>query len=433
MNGRVSSDSIASSTLMSPPSTAATALAIGMSTCFARASSTSTGAVSMPSASLLFRTSSGARPWPSAMPTEKLRDCSARTGEDEIAQAGEAGQRFRRARHRPCRSGTIRRNPRVISAAAALAPSLRPVDDAGGDRQHVLGRAADLDAAHVGRMIGPERRRAERARKLGRAASRRAAQASRRSAARAPRRWQSSGRRGSAGARARRALGDHFGHEFMRCRARCPWRRRRPACRAASTGSIARATVRKICAGTTISTASPRAAQAMSSVTSTLSSSATPGSRGFVRVLAERGGGLRIARPQRHAAPGARDDIGERGSPGAGSEHDDAVECHLLRSPSLQRYERARYANCGRMPMTSSSGQRARGAARRGRSMKPCASRSAPGPGDHRAVVGAQRRRRHDQDGFLPRTRSDAAPCGSSDWRRPRRRRPARSARRSAH
>ena len=41
-------------------------------------------------------------------------------------------------------------------------------NDAGGDRQHVLGGAADLDAAHVGRMIGPEGRRADRLRQRGR-------------------------------------------------------------------------------------------------------------------------------------------------------------------------------------------------------------------------------------------------------------------------
>ena len=54
------------------------------------------------------------------------------------------------------------------------------------------------------------------------------------------------------------------------------------------------------------------------------------------------------------------------------------------------------------------------------------------GPGDHRAVVGAERRRRRDQHGAGFEARRAAAPCGSPGWRRRRRRRPARSARRSA-
>ena len=54
------------------------------------------------------------------------------------------------------------------------------------------------------------------------------------------------------------------------------------------------------------------------------------------------------------------------------------------------------------------------------------------GPGDHRAVVGAERRRRRHQHGAGLEARRGAAPCGSPGWRRRRRPRPARSARRSA-
>ena len=49
-----------------------------------------------------------------------------------------------------------------MSAASDAGAKAAPGDDAGGDGQHVLGGAADLDAAHVGGMIRPEHRRADR-------------------------------------------------------------------------------------------------------------------------------------------------------------------------------------------------------------------------------------------------------------------------------
>ena len=123
-----------------------------------RAISASAAAVNAPSASL-----------PSARAAFAERDAERevarlrrRAGEDQVAEARKAGQRLAaRAEARPKRASSAK--PRVTSAAVALAPSLRPCDDAGRDREHVLCRAADLDAAHVGCVIGPERLRAERA------------------------------------------------------------------------------------------------------------------------------------------------------------------------------------------------------------------------------------------------------------------------------
>ena len=57
----------------------------------------------------------------------------------------------------------ISARPRVISAARALSPKPRPSEMPGGDRDHVLGGAAQLHAAHVGRGVDAEARRRERA------------------------------------------------------------------------------------------------------------------------------------------------------------------------------------------------------------------------------------------------------------------------------
>ena len=52
----------------------------------------------------------------------------------------------------------ISAKPRAISAARALWPSLRPIDDAAGDGEHVLHRAADFRADEIVGEIGPEGR-----------------------------------------------------------------------------------------------------------------------------------------------------------------------------------------------------------------------------------------------------------------------------------
>ena len=88
-------------------------------------------------------------------------------------------------------------------------------------------------------------------------------------------------RRDRMGAR----FGDHLGHEFVACRARCPWRRRSPALPSRGAAPARLTASRKFCAGVAIRMMSARAASAMSLVTSTLASSAD--ARQF-RILARR-------------------------------------------------------------------------------------------------------------------------------------------------
>ncbi len=146
-SGRVSSDSIAASTLILPSSSAATAAEIGMSTERSRAMSSSTGAVKTPSAR---------PPWIStgllaAAETDAEREIArlrARAGEQEIAEAGQARHGFRLGAISLAEADQLGKaacGERRERAGAEAAPG----DDAGGDGQHVLGGAADLDAAHV--------------------------------------------------------------------------------------------------------------------------------------------------------------------------------------------------------------------------------------------------------------------------------------------
>src|SRR5216684_541408 len=124
-NGRVSSDSIAASMSSRPSSTAATAAATGMSIPRAFAISLSTEAVKIPSTSLPRCASSSERPSPSAIPSEKFRDCRLEQvrirsprPERPVRVSGLAPKAL------PKRTSSAK--PRVVRAAAALAPSRRP-------------------------------------------------------------------------------------------------------------------------------------------------------------------------------------------------------------------------------------------------------------------------------------------------------------------
>src|SRR5579862_2904418 len=126
LSGRVNRFSIASSTLMRPSRMAATAVAIGMSTAFWSAISTSAAAVNWPSASMPALACAGLAPSPSAMPSEKLRDC--RLAQDRMRSP----RPERPVKDSGCAPNALpNRNssakPRVVSAAAALAPRPRPV------------------------------------------------------------------------------------------------------------------------------------------------------------------------------------------------------------------------------------------------------------------------------------------------------------------
>ncbi len=81
-------------------------------------------------------------------------------GQHEIAEPAEAGQRVGTAAHR-------RGQPRDLDEAAGderghrVVPEAEALDDARGDRDDVLERAANLDAGDVVRRVQPQRRSAE--------------------------------------------------------------------------------------------------------------------------------------------------------------------------------------------------------------------------------------------------------------------------------
>ena len=108
----------------------------------------------------------------------RTRSCAtagwSRSGSDRPGPDRPISVSVRAPSARPKRTSSAK--PRVVSAADGAGAEPAAGDDAGRDGEHVLGRAADLDAAHVGRMIGPEGARAERLRqRRARALSSRAA------------------------------------------------------------------------------------------------------------------------------------------------------------------------------------------------------------------------------------------------------------------
>ena len=88
-----------------------------------------------------------------------------------------------------------------------------------------------------------------------------------------------------------------------------------------------------------------------------------------------------LARPEQDLLAAGRRDLGERGAPGAGADDSDP---HAF-TPAPRAFS-----------ASGSSGQRARAGAS-SPSISPASKRSAPGPGDHRRIVGAQPQRRRDE------------------------------------
>ena len=97
-------------------------------------------------------------PCPAPAPSERLRDKRAVAGQHQIAEPAQARQRLELRAHRlaePRHLGEAARDQRggrVVAEAAAL-------DDAGGDGEHVLHRAAQRHAQHVVRSSTAGRRR----------------------------------------------------------------------------------------------------------------------------------------------------------------------------------------------------------------------------------------------------------------------------------
>ena len=168
-----------------------------------RAISTSTGAVKAPSASLPCAARVRLLAFAERDAEGEIARLRARAGQNQIAEAGETrhGLGLRaEALAEAEQLGEAARGQRRRGARAEPAAG----HDAGRDRQHVLGGAADLDAAHVGRMIGTEASPSRSRAPAPRRACSSAPPASPRSAGRAPRRRRSSGPTGSPAPRSAR-------------------------------------------------------------------------------------------------------------------------------------------------------------------------------------------------------------------------------------
>ena len=125
---------------------AATAFDTGISTFCEAASSTSTGAVNSPSASL---SRAACSPRPSAIAEREIARLRAGAGQDQVAQARKSRQGFAAraaGAAEPQQFGEAARGQGRLRRGAQFAAD----HDAGGDRQHVFGGAADLDAANIG-------------------------------------------------------------------------------------------------------------------------------------------------------------------------------------------------------------------------------------------------------------------------------------------
>ena len=154
---------MASSTPVSPARIAATASLIGVSTPSRRASWRTAGAEATPSATESLPASAcvQALAAPQRQADAHVARLRAGAGEHQVAEAAEAGDRLGLAAQRhgqPGQLGEAARHQRGVGAAAEAAA----LDDAAGDRQHVLDRPAGFRADHVAADVGAEGRRGER-------------------------------------------------------------------------------------------------------------------------------------------------------------------------------------------------------------------------------------------------------------------------------
>jgi hypothetical protein len=132
---------------------------------------TRAGAVKAPSASLPPMASASGRPAPDARPRAKLRDC----GDDAVSTRSPKPDRpisvSGRAPNPLAKSAQFGKAARDDRGARALAEPGAD-DDAGGNRQHVLGRPADLDAGHIIGVVDAQTRTGDQPRPRCRARSR---------------------------------------------------------------------------------------------------------------------------------------------------------------------------------------------------------------------------------------------------------------------
>ena len=304
------------------------------------------------------------------LPSEKLRELvdeqvSTRSPRPDrpasVSRRAPAGQA--EARHFG-KAARDQRGARILAEPRAL-------DDAAGDREHVLDRAADLRADDVVETIGPE----SRAGRSGREAPRRAPASSharvtavgRPAATSCAKVGPDSTAIGASGC-ASRATSDIS----RRVPASIPFAQRTSACR--PTGAVA-STARMCCAGVTTSNASQPPRSARSPVARIAGRSGRPAGRRCSRgraLIASTTSGSR-AQSSTSRPPRARD-LRQRRAPGAAADDADRSCLHPRAAHLLG---------------AGSSGQRARAGASSG-SVSPAAETLGAGPGDHRGIVGAE-------------------------------------------
>ena len=375
-SGRASRCSMAFSTEIAPPASRATIEASGRSSPCASAIRASASAVAAPSTVTV---ASKASPAPSARPKRKFRDCVRGAGQHQIAQTREARQRLapRAQMHgQPRHLGKAARHHRGPGAVAQTRADRRPRRN----RHDVLQRPAQLGPDDIRRPVKPQHRCGQRLLQRRPGIGIVAGQRQRRR--QTPR--DVGGKRGS---------GQHRQHrpgEAAAIRAEGPRSvsrsipfavppaaavQRRPVL-GQKSAQLLRRQRQQQCLG-----AQRRPADRP--CTRTAPGSATPGSRGLLRPAS------RSPRPERHLAPWP-----PAPSPAPCRRRPRPNTPIMPWPPFLPAAEHRRRA--------ASSGQRGR-AARSIPSRAPSREPLDPGPGDHRAVVGAKPQRRRQEPRARPR------------------------------
>ena len=136
---------------------------MGISMPWRRARPRAARVVETPSATLPprpSRISGSLRPWPSSWPTVRLRRERAGAGEDQIADAGEAGERFAAAAAGYGEAGDLG-DAAGDEGGGGVVAEADAGGDAGGDGDDVFEGSAELDADDVGARCkgGGSRRR----------------------------------------------------------------------------------------------------------------------------------------------------------------------------------------------------------------------------------------------------------------------------------
>ena len=226
--------------------------------------------------------------------------------------------------------------PRVVSAARGARAEAAAGDDSGSDGEHVLGGAADLDAAQIGGMVGAEARRADRLRERARQLAVTCRERDRRR--QAARHIGGKARPGEDRRhRLGRAFGDHLAHEFPAAaldafgagdQRRTRGEKRRQRCCGRADGLRGNGEEERV--------GCRRVGEIGGQQDAVVDSHA--GQKAALARCRELRSVRGIALPQRDLPSGARAGERERAAPGAGADDRDVVEGHSGGATSLQRF-----------------------------------------------------------------------------------------------